>query len=230
MQHATYLHVCESMSVLLSVSSFQRISVTLDFIFFLFIWFDLDGGKLTNVTRPSKIRFQFVTRCRPISALSVALFVQPLDDSVLDSLSLSLSLSSSLFIFECRTYFFFFCGRPVCLPWPTISITAGAAFVAKSRRRLWVIFFRRWMSSSFFLSITASHRNRNRCRVYSLEPIWLTFRLFFLRWVSICWCSTSIVGRIIRFVIRKTNPSFLVNWCYDSIGRLMNGHPRHHLI
>ena len=114
MQHATYLHVCESMSVLLSVSSFQRISVTLDFIFFLFIWFDLDGGKLTNVTRPSKIRFQFVTRCRPISALSVALFVQPLDDSVLDSLSLSLSLSSSLFIFECRTYFFFAAGRSVC--------------------------------------------------------------------------------------------------------------------
>ena len=149
MQHATYLHVCESMSVLLSVSSFQRISVTLDFIFFLFIWFDLDGGKLTNVTRPSKIRFQFVTRCRPISALSVALFVQPLDDSVLDSLSLSLSLSSSLFIFECRTYLFFFAaGRSVCpgrrfrlpparLSSPRVGGDCGS-------------FFRRWMSSSFF--------------------------------------------------------------------------------
>ena len=129
-------------------ASFQRISVTLDFIFFLFIWFDLDGGKLTNVTRPSKIRFQFVTRCRPISALSVALFVQPLDDSVLDSLSLSLSLSSSLFIFECRTYFFFAAGRSVCpgrrfrlpparLSSPRVGGDCGS-------------FFRRWMSSSFF--------------------------------------------------------------------------------
>ena len=229
MQHATYLHVCESMSVLLSVSSFQRISVTLDFIFFLFIWFDLDGGKLTNVTRPSKIRFQFVTRCRPISALSVALFVQPLDDSVLDSLSLSLSHYLVLFLYLNAVLIFFL--RPAGL----FALADDFDYRRRGFRRqesaaIVGHFFSTVDVFLFFLSITASHRNRNRCRVYSLEPIWLTFRLFFLRWVSICWCSTSIVGRIIRFVIRKTNPSFLVNWCYDSIGRLMNGHPRHHLI